>query len=167
MKLKSDDDDDLPILENSAVLAALVVAISLRRAAVEKLIVLLRDMDPFPTRDPDLSTVLIEMIGYGPQVMTLFGIPKRSVSRMLHTRILEKVKSENFAFSVCPNQGCCCNDEKGKTCREREIEEREEEDGGSKLTGIKSVVHQNAEEAFQIQFTSSDDVQSFFCRRIR
>ena len=102
MKLKSDDDDedDLPFIENSAVLASLVVAISLRRAAVEKLIVLLRDMDPFPIRDPDLSTVLIEMIGYGPQVMTLFGIPKRSVSRLLHVRILEKVKSENPPPSV-------------------------------------------------------------------
>ena len=136
MKLKSDDDDDLPILENSAVLAALVVAISLRRAAVEKLIVLLRDMDPFPTRDPDLSTVLIEMIGYGPQVMTLFGIPKRSVSRMLHTRILEKVKSENPPPSVfAPIKGAAAMMRKERLAeRERMKKEKKERKEGSKLT---------------------------------
>ena len=148
MKLKSDDDDDLPILENSAVLAALVVAISLRRAAVEKLIVLLRDMDPFPTRDPDLSTVLIEMIGYGPQVMTLFGIPKRSVSRMLHTRILEKVKSENPPPSVfAPIKGAAAMMRKERLA-ERERLKKKKKMGGSKLTqrNKKSVVHQNAEE---------------------
>ena len=123
-KLDIENENDVPFIQSSAVrhsfifmcvfliayymsstthiqvLASLVVAISLRRTAVEKLIVLLRDMDPFPIRDPDLSTVLIEMIGYGPQVMTLFGIPKRSVSRLLHKRILDKVKKENPPPSV-------------------------------------------------------------------
>ena len=55
-----------------------------------------REMDPFPIRDPDLSTVLLEMIGVSSEnVRTLFGVEKRDCARAIHDRIQNIVHKEN------------------------------------------------------------------------
>ena len=56
----------------------------------------LAGMDSFPIRDPDLSTVLLEMIGVSDNdVAVLFGVQKRECAMAIHQKVQRVVIEEN------------------------------------------------------------------------
>ena len=87
----------IPLKEStpSRIVLRMELVLALRRVILDKYACDVRGMDPFPIRDPDLSTVLLEMIGVSnEEVSDFFNVGKRECARAIHVRIQRIVRSE-------------------------------------------------------------------------